>query len=126
MVHQAEGERNFHIFYQLLAGGVAKQHGMDSNPKSYRYLNQGAAERVGGMNDSTWYQEMVQGMSSFAEPPEQQEIFSILVGCLDRKKRKRTRRIEMKKEGSRRTGKEEHNKKKKKKEEEVENLSKAC
>lgn len=41
MIHQNHGERNFHIFYQLLDGGeddLLTTLGLERNPQSYQYL----------------------------------------------------------------------------------------
>ena len=43
VVHQASGERNFHIFYQLLQSGNAELLStlkLNSDPNTYRYLSQ--------------------------------------------------------------------------------------
>lgn len=62
VVRQMDQERNFHIFYQLLAGGKAGGLGLEKDPKKYRYLNQGGAERVGSMDDKKEYNDMIAGL----------------------------------------------------------------
>ena len=49
MVKQHHGERNFHIFYQLIMGSAENQLmllGLIKDPKCYHYVNQGDAHRV--------------------------------------------------------------------------------
>jgi myosin-1 len=40
VVRQGEGERNFHIFYQLVASGEGKKYGITDPSSSFKYLNQ--------------------------------------------------------------------------------------
>ncbi|XP_072302492.1 unconventional myosin-Ic [Eucyclogobius newberryi] len=54
VVHQNHGERNFHIFYQLLEGGddeLIKRLNLDRNPQSYKYLVKGNCPRVSSVSD---------------------------------------------------------------------------
>lgn len=54
VVHQNHGERNFHVFYQLLEGGddeLIKKLNLDRNPQSYQYLVKGNCPRVSSISD---------------------------------------------------------------------------
>ncbi|XP_077150565.1 unconventional myosin-Ic isoform X1 [Ranitomeya variabilis] len=54
VVHQNHGERNFHIFYQLLEGGeeeLLRRLGLDKNAQNYQYLVKGQCARVSSIND---------------------------------------------------------------------------
>uniref|UniRef100_A0A671QK17 Unconventional myosin-Ih-like n=1 Tax=Sinocyclocheilus anshuiensis TaxID=1608454 RepID=A0A671QK17_9TELE len=58
VVHQNRGERNFHIFYQLVEGGedeLLRWLGLERNCQKYRYLIQGECAKVSSINDkSDW------------------------------------------------------------------------
>ncbi|KAM4809159.1 unconventional myosin-Ih [Rhinophrynus dorsalis] len=58
VVHQNQGERNFHIFYQLLEGGedhLIRWLGLERNPQQYSYLIQGECAKVSSICDkSNW------------------------------------------------------------------------
>uniref|UniRef100_A0AAR2J9W4 Myosin motor domain-containing protein n=1 Tax=Pygocentrus nattereri TaxID=42514 RepID=A0AAR2J9W4_PYGNA len=59
VVHQNHGERNFHIFYQLLESGdgaLLKRLGLDrTNPQQYHYLVKGNCPRVSSISDkNSW------------------------------------------------------------------------
>ncbi len=80
VAYQGEGERNFHIFYQILSG-QASSLGIDSSPKKYKYLS-GGAERAAGINDAQWYKEMHEGLHTFATANQQKHIYQILGAVL--------------------------------------------
>lgn len=51
VVHQNHGERNFHVFYQLLEGGeeeTLRRLGLERNPQSYLYLVKVRSGQAGG------------------------------------------------------------------------------
>ncbi|XP_071478875.1 unconventional myosin-Ia-like [Diadema antillarum] len=54
VISQPEGERNFHIFYQLLAGApelLMKELEMSRDPKDYFYLSQSGTHIIDNVND---------------------------------------------------------------------------
>eukprot|EP00061_Rhincodon_typus_P012880 g38902.t1 len=54
VVHQNHGERNFHIFYQLIDGGdedLMRRLGLERNAQSYQYLVKGHCAKVSSIND---------------------------------------------------------------------------
>ncbi|KAM9360809.1 unconventional myosin-Ih [Symphorus nematophorus] len=54
VVHQNHGERNFHIFYQLVEGGeedLLRQLGLERDAQHYNYLTQGECAIVSSIND---------------------------------------------------------------------------
>jgi len=53
VVHQAKGERNFHIFYQLFNSGLLK-----GKPEDFQYLNQSGVTTVKTINDAKDFAEV--------------------------------------------------------------------
>jgi len=68
VVFQNEGERNYHIFYQLLAGCAADPALRTltgcSEAADYHYLNQSGVINIEGMSDEKEYEEMLSGMKT--------------------------------------------------------------
>ena len=59
---QAKDERNYHIFYQLLAGAAAnpemkKEMHLES-PSAYNYLNQSGCYTLDGVNDREMFDQL--------------------------------------------------------------------
>eukprot|EP00061_Rhincodon_typus_P017759 g46605.t1 len=66
VAHQNHGERNFHIFYQLLEGGeeeLLRWLGLDRNPLQYHYLIQGECAKVSSINDKSGWKTVRKALS---------------------------------------------------------------
>ncbi|XP_067646670.1 unconventional myosin IC isoform X2 [Eurosta solidaginis] len=86
VVNQNAGERNFHIFYQLLAGASAEElHELQlkSSLDSYYYLSDGQKGIVRGIDDAANFKAVQQAMSviDFSQS-EQKEVFNIVASVL--------------------------------------------
>ena len=59
---QAKDERNYHIFYQLLAGGGANPEMREElflqSPSNYTYLNQSGCYTLDGVNDREMFDQL--------------------------------------------------------------------
>ncbi|KAF1760604.1 hypothetical protein GCK72_008853 [Caenorhabditis remanei] len=67
VVRQQEGERNFHVFYQLVNGGddgLLRQFGVAKDAKQYYFLNQGKSQKVASINDSRDFAEVQTALRS--------------------------------------------------------------
>ncbi len=87
VAHQSAGERNYHIFYELVSAaeedaGLRKALRLDS-PESFYYLNQSGVTRIEGVVDEQDYDEVLNAMDilHFSDS-EQSEIWKILVSIL--------------------------------------------
>ncbi|EDQ88552.1 uncharacterized protein MONBRDRAFT_8881 [Monosiga brevicollis MX1] len=86
VVGQQEGERNFHVFYQLLAGaGDAdlRRMGLQADATKYAYANGGKTVAVRGINDKRDYREASEAMQSIGFDPEvQKTVWNIVASVL--------------------------------------------
>ncbi|XP_078608687.1 unconventional myosin-Ie-like isoform X1 [Branchiostoma floridae x Branchiostoma japonicum] len=81
VVGQNENERNFHIFYQLLAGATNEQReqlGL-TDAEYYYYLNQSGAYKVDGTDDRQEFQDTMNAMDVIGISAEDQDNVLMLV-----------------------------------------------
>uniref|UniRef100_A0A803TCR7 Unconventional myosin-Ia n=1 Tax=Anolis carolinensis TaxID=28377 RepID=A0A803TCR7_ANOCA len=78
VVHHDKGERNFHIFYQLLSGGsdqLLKQLKLERDCSLYGYLNKDATS-LQGMHDATNFKAVQDAMRDIGFSPS--EVTAVL------------------------------------------------
>nr|XP_057921483.1 unconventional myosin-X isoform X2 [Doryrhamphus excisus] len=85
VVRQNQGERNYHIFYALLAGASDQQRealGL-SHPDSYHYLTQSSCPQDKTINDKGTFQDVLNAMRTMQFTEENiAEILRLLAGIL--------------------------------------------
>ncbi|NXA32754.1 MYO10 protein, partial [Eudromia elegans] len=85
VVHQNPGERNYHIFYALLAGvsGEQKESLSLAEPESYHYLNQSGCVNDENLNDAEMFSKVMTAMKVMDFSSEEiRDIFKLLSGTL--------------------------------------------
>jgi myosin V len=89
LLHPSPGERNYHIFYQLLSGGISEEElvmyhlNPEHRPSDFTILNSGTFDRRDGVSDLDTYEELCQAMEIMGmEGDERQNIFSIVAALL--------------------------------------------
>ena len=88
ILQQAEGERNYHIMYQLLAASKAGKHGeikIDGGGKAgtYRYLCESGFEYIEGQTDLEHYEETTMALTIIdVTRAEQNDLFAMIGAVL--------------------------------------------
>lgn len=86
ITHQCEGERNFHIFFQLMRGAdenLRAKIRLRSNSTEYRYLNSSSATSIPKVDDSKEFSLTCECMSSVGIAEDmQQHVFALISGLL--------------------------------------------
>ena len=81
---QAAGERNYHAFYQLIAGHDDKEAlGLKGGPASFGYLRMSGVTEVPGVDDAAQFAELRGAFQAIGMAEEAQRgVFSMLAGLL--------------------------------------------
>jgi myosin V len=87
LVHTSEQERNFHIFYQMLAGASAEckqRWQLHDNPNTYHYINQsGCFRRRDGVLDAELWEELQLAMKVMdISDDDAESVFATVAGVL--------------------------------------------
>ncbi|KFD55371.1 hypothetical protein M513_03711 [Trichuris suis] len=84
LVAQAKQERNFHVFYQLLAGldAQAKQSFGLTDPKNYFYLNQGKGVSLASKTDASDYRLLEEALEAVKIKSDQKHCILRLLAAI--------------------------------------------
>lgn len=85
VIHQKKGERNFHVFYQLLAGApdelIRKLH-LDRDPNHYHFLKQGESCHVSSINDRADFEAVDHALDTLNFSTDEQESIWCVVAAI--------------------------------------------
>jgi myosin-5 len=89
LVTQSPGERNYHIFFELLSGAIdareLRQYFLASTaaPEDFRITNSGTYDRRDGVTDKETYRALRNAMNTMKFPAEEQrDVFAITAAIL--------------------------------------------
>ncbi|XP_033218735.1 unconventional myosin-Va isoform X2 [Belonocnema kinseyi] len=83
VVFQANGERNYHIFYQICAAAKKHPHLRLAFQSEFHYLNQGNDPVIDGIDDLAGFEDTVNALTTLGFSSKQQDdMFRILAAIL--------------------------------------------
>jgi len=85
LIYQSQGERNFHVFYQMAIGMNAEEKARYflREPEYYNYINKSGCFRVDGVDESESLLEFREALKLFDISPElEDKMFKILASVL--------------------------------------------
>ncbi|KAL2067859.1 hypothetical protein VTL71DRAFT_15957 [Oculimacula yallundae] len=85
LVFQPLKERNYHVFYQLVAGASDKERQeLELEPvENFNYLNQGSSPIIDGVDDKAEFEALKKSLSTIGVTGSQQsEVFKLLAALL--------------------------------------------